>query len=143
MSDDIRFLHIATAESLRSVGPHRYGALLVKDSEIIGIDHNRVREASDPTAHAEVNAIKQACQKLKVFNLPSGVTLYASHEPCLMCFMCAAWAEVERVVYAVPASGQDEASYGFKDFSVKEFNQRLLKPLKVEQIDIGKNRGEL
>lgn len=143
MKDDIHFLKLATEESLKSVGPHKYGALLVRDGKIVGIDHNRVRETSDPSAHAELNVIKQACQKLNIFNLPPGFTLYASHELCLMCFMCAVWAEVERVVYAIPASEQDEASYGFKDFGIKELDQRLTKPLKIEQINVDKSRGNL
>lgn len=143
MKDDIYLLKLAVKESQKSKGPHKYGALVVKDGKIISSDHNRVREIFDPSAHAEVNVIKTACRNLKVYNLPPGFTLYASAEPCLMCFMCAAWAGIERVVYFLPASEQDSSSYGFEDFSVSEFNQKLIKPFKIEQINIGKNWGEL
>jgi len=133
---DADFLKLAVEESLKSIGPHKYGALIVHNEEIIAIDHNHVRENSDPSAHAEVSVLRQACQKLKVFNLPEGCTLYASHEPCIMCFCCAAWAEIDRIVFATPASEQSEDSYELKGVNIFEMNQKLLRPMKVEMVRI-------
>ena len=133
---DADFLKLAVEESLKSIGPHKYGALIVQGGKIIAIDHNHVREFSDPSAHAEVSVLRQACQKLKVFNLPEGCTLYASHEPCIMCLCCAAWAEIDRIVFATPASEQDTSSYEFKGVNIFEMNQKLLSPMKIEMVRI-------
>lgn len=132
---DKDFLKLAFEEGSKVTKPYLFGAVVVKDGEIIASDRNHTVEHSDPSAHAEISAIVTACKKLSSRNIP-GTTLYASHEPCLMCFMCAAWAEVERIVFSVPASEQDNASYGFKDFSIFEINEKLLKPLKIEQMKI-------
>lgn len=136
MKDDVYFLKLAVKESQESVGPHLYGALIVKNQEVIAIDHNRVRETFDPSAHAEISAIKQACKKLKTYNLSPGCVLYASHEPCIMCFCCAAWAQINRIVFATPASEQDNSSYEFKGVNIFEMNQKLLRPMKVERVKI-------
>jgi guanine deaminase len=116
--------------------PRNFGALIVKDGEIIATDHNHVRENNDPTAHAETSAIRAACQKLGTYNL-EGYTMYGSHEPCLMCFACAAWARVDRVVYAHPASETDDFTYEFEGIRLQDLAKKLTrKPIKVELIRI-------
>lgn len=66
--------------------------------------------------------------------------MYGSHEPCIMCFICAAWANVARVVYAIPASEQDEFSYEFKDLSLKDLASKLVRrPIPVELIRLSEN----
>lgn len=89
-----------------------FGCVIVKDGEIIASGYNCVTSTNDPTAHAEVTAIRQACKKLNTFQL-TGCTLYTTCEPCPMCLGAIYWARPDRVVYA--ASRQDAASAGFDD----------------------------
>ena len=89
-----------------------FGAVIVKDANIIGRGNNQVTLNNDPTAHAEIVAIRDACNHLMDFNL-EGCTLYSSCEPCPMCLAAIYWARISRVVYA--ASGADAAKAGFDD----------------------------
>ncbi|MDA3818108.1 MAG: nucleoside deaminase [Prolixibacteraceae bacterium] len=89
-----------------------FGAVIVKDNEIIARGTNRVTSTYDPTAHAEVQAIREACNKLKTFDL-SGCEIYTSCEPCPMCFSAIYWAHIDGVYYA--ADHKDAANAGFDD----------------------------
>lgn len=114
--------------------PRNFGAVIVKDGKIIASDYNHVHETHDPSAHAEVSAIKQACQILGSHNL-EGCIMYGSHEPCLMCFSCAAWARIDRVVYANPASEISDSSYEFEGLSLQDIASHLARrPIKVELV---------
>lgn len=75
-----------------------FGAVIVKDEVIISEASNTVTQTNDPTAHAEVNAIRAACEKLKTFKL-EGCELYTSCEPCPMCLSAAYWAGVEKIYF--------------------------------------------
>jgi len=105
----------AIALSLRAVrrgqgGP--FGAVVVRRNEVVGRGWNRVTSTNDPTAHAEVVAIRAACRKLKTFHL-SDCVLYTSCEPCPMCLAAIYWARLRRVYYG--NTRQDAASIGFDD----------------------------
>jgi tRNA(Arg) A34 adenosine deaminase TadA len=89
-----------------------FGCVIVKDGRIIGRGNNRVTSTNDPTAHAEVVAIREACQALGSFQL-EGCTLYTSCEPCPMCLGAIYWARPDRVVYA--GTREDAAAAGFDD----------------------------
>jgi guanine deaminase len=89
-----------------------FGALVVQAGRIIGRGQNRVTSTHDPTAHAEVVAIREACAALRQFHLPEA-TLYTSCEPCPMCLAAAYWAHVGRIVYA--CTRDDAAAIGFDD----------------------------
>ena len=89
-----------------------FGAVIVKDGQIIGRGANRVTANLDPTAHAEVMAIRQACQTIDSFKL-NGATLYTSCEPCPMCLAAAYWSRVDRVVFG--CTQDDAAAIGFDD----------------------------
>lgn len=90
-----------------------FGALVVgADGRVIGEGCNRVTSANDPTAHAEVTAIRAACAALETFVL-EGCTLYTSCEPCPMCLAAAYWARVDAIVYG--ATREDAAAAGFDD----------------------------
>ncbi len=89
-----------------------FGAVIVKEGNIIGESSNCVTSTNDPTAHAEVMAIRAACQQLGTFQL-DGCTLYTSCEPCPMCVGAIYWAHLARVVYA--ARHTDGAVAGFDD----------------------------
>ncbi|GAB3895104.1 nucleoside deaminase [Spirosoma agri] len=89
-----------------------FGSVIVRNGEIVGRGSNQVTSTNDPTAHAEVVAIRDACQKLGTFQL-DGCTLYASCEPCPMCLGAIYWARPSRIVYG--AFHYDAARAGFDD----------------------------
>jgi tRNA(Arg) A34 adenosine deaminase TadA len=89
-----------------------FGAVVVKGGVIVGRGWNRVTSTNDPTAHAEVVALRDACRRLKTFEL-EGCALYASCEPCPMCLAAIYWARLKRVYYA--NTRQDAAKIGFDD----------------------------
>ncbi len=97
-----------------------FGCVIVKEGQVIGKGCNRVTSSNDPTAHAEVVAIRDACQKLGDYQL-TGCDVYTSCEPCPMCLGALYWARPRRVVYA---STRDEAAgAGFDDaFIYREIN---------------------
>ena len=98
-----------------------FGCVIVKNGEIIAEGNNLVTSANDPTAHAEMVAIRNACKKLKDFQL-IGCDIYTSCEPCPMCLGAIYWARPERVFYA--ASRNDAADAGFDDdFIYAELDQ--------------------
>lgn len=95
-----------------------FGAVIVKDGEIIATGANRVTANNDPTAHAEVCAIRNACTKLQTFNL-EGCEIYSSCEPCPMCLGAIYWAHLDKLYYA--CNKDDAADAGFDDsFIYKE-----------------------
>ena len=116
-----------------SVSGGPFGALIVKDGEIISARTNSVTPDKDPTAHAEVNAIRDACRKLDTFDL-SGCTLYTSCEPCPMCLSAAYWAKVDKIYFA--AGRDDAADAGFSDsFIYDEFSKSMEdRTIPIEQI---------
>lgn len=132
---DQDFLKLAIAKGNEVPKPYNFGAVIVKDGEVIAADFNHVAEQNDPTLHAETSVIKAACKKLGNYNL-EGCTMYGSHEPCLMCFSCAAWAKIERIVYAEPADEQTDFSYEFTDVSLQDLAKKLTRPMRVELIRV-------
>lgn len=133
---DRDFLMLAVQKGNEQDSPRNFGAVIVKNGKVISAEHNHVYEDNDPTAHAETSAIRSAAKKLGSPNL-EGCTMYGSHEPCLMCFSCAAWAKIDRIVFAAPASEQNDFSYEFENVSIKELAKKLTrKPIKVELIRV-------
>ncbi|TWF93528.1 guanine deaminase [Saccharopolyspora dendranthemae] len=105
-----RAIELATTSVHNGGGP--FGAVIVRDGEIVATGNNRVTADLDPTAHAEVVAIRNACRELDAFSL-AGCMLVTSCEPCPMCLASAMWARVERVLFA--ADRDDAAAAGFDD----------------------------
>lgn len=99
-------------EGMRQNAGGPFGAIVVREREIIGRGWNRVTSTNDPTAHAEIVAIRDACQRLGSFRL-SGCDLYASCEPCPMCLGAIYWARLDRIFHA--ATRNDAAGAGFDD----------------------------
>ena len=89
-----------------------FGAVIVRNDEIVGRGWNRVTSTNDPTAHAEIIAIRDACARLKTFCL-ADCAIYTSCEPCPMCFAAIYWARLESIYYA--ATCQDATVAGFDD----------------------------
>lgn len=121
------------AENAGSVTGGPFGAVIVKDGEIVAAQSNKVTVDIDPTAHAEVNAIREACKVLGTFDL-SGCILYSSCEPCPMCLSAAYWAHIDKIYYA--ADRYDAAKVGFDDeFIYKELSLPVsARRLGLEQI---------
>lgn len=99
-ADDERFMRMAIDLSVGNVanGGGPFGAVIVRDGEVIATGVNRVTADNDPTAHAEVNAIRAACASVGDFKL-TGCTVYSSCEPCPMCLSALYWAGVARICY--------------------------------------------
>jgi len=89
-----------------------FGAVIVKDGAVISEGFNQVTSANDPTAHAEVDAIRKACQILETFDL-AGCEIFTSCEPCPMCLSAIYWARLDKIYYA--NSRDDAADIGFDD----------------------------
>lgn len=112
---DRHFLKIAIDLAIEGVTSDRggpFGAIVVQNDTIIGRGNNTVTSTNDPTAHAEIVAIRQACQTLETFQL-TGCTLYTSCEPCPMCLGAIYWARLDRIFYA--CTRYDAAEIGFDD----------------------------
>lgn len=99
-AEDARFMQMAIDLSVENVdsGGGPFGAVIVRDGEVLATGVNRVVPDNDPTAHAEVSAIREACRKLGTFSL-AGCTVYSSCEPCPMCLSALYWAGVARICY--------------------------------------------
>jgi guanine deaminase len=128
-----QFMREAIAQARRGMdslegGP--FGALVVRDSLIVGRGNNRVTSTNDPTAHAEVVAIRDACKNLGTFQL-SDCILYTSCEPCPMCLGAIYWARPKQVFYG--CTKQDAADIGFDDSFIYE---ELKIPLPQRQIPL-------
>ncbi len=120
-------------ENAASLSGGPFGAVIVKGDKVVCSCSNTVTPNIDPTAHAEVNAIRQACRELGTIDL-SGCTLYSSCEPCPMCLSAAYWARVDKIYFS---AGRDDAGKaGFSDaFIYDEFTLPLEKrSIPIEQI---------
>ncbi len=123
----LRALELAYENVAKSNGGP-FGCVIVKDGEVIAEGANQVTASNDPTAHAEVVAIRKACTALESFQL-TGCDLYTSCEPCPMCLGAIYWARPDRVFFA--ASRKEAAAIGFDDEAIYEeialdFNQRKI-----------------
>jgi guanine deaminase len=99
-------------EMMRSGKGGPFGAVIVQDGRIVAEGFNQVTSENDPTAHAEVVAIRRACRALGVFDL-TGCEIYTSCEPCPMCLSAIYWARLDRIYYANDRN--DAATIGFRD----------------------------
>ena len=129
---DISFMRqaIRLAEESVDHGGGPFGAVIVRDGEVVSASSNSVTLECDPTAHAEVSAIREACRKLGTFSL-RGCTIYTSCEPCPMCLGAIYWARIDRIWYANTRS--DAAEIGFADDFIYA---ELSKPLESRTLPI-------
>jgi guanine deaminase len=121
---DNNFMKEAVAQADKNLeakegGP--FGAVVVKNGKIVGSGHNQVLLHNDPTCHAEMQAIRDACSKLGTFNL-TGCTLYTSCYPCPMCMSAAIWADIKDIVYGNTA--KDAENIGFRDKYIYDFMKK-------------------
>ncbi|WP_428537757.1 nucleoside deaminase [Rhodopila sp.] len=111
-ADHMRRAIELSLEMMRTGRGGPFGAVVVKDDKIIAEGFNQVTFSNDPTAHAEVVAVRRACQALATFDL-TGCEIYTSCEPCPMCLGAIYWARLARIYYANDRS--DAAKIGFRD----------------------------
>lgn len=135
INDDIYFLKLAIELAKENVknGGGPFGAVIVKDGEIIAKGTNRVTSNNDPTAHAEIVAIRQACEVLNDFQLIDCI-IYSSCEPCPMCLGAIYWARPKKLVFA--ANKFDAAKAGFDDSMIYDeiklpYGDRLLETVNL------------
>ena len=115
MTREEKFMHEAIKLSLKGVSSNQggpFGCVIVRGDEIVGRGHNQVTSSNDPTAHAEVVAIRDACQNLNTFQLDD-CEVYTSCEPCPMCMGAIYWARPNKVYFANTRT--DAAEIGFDD----------------------------
>ncbi|WP_158824887.1 nucleoside deaminase [Mucilaginibacter lacusdianchii] len=135
------FMRMAIALSEQNVaqglgGP--FGAVIVKDGEVIAGSGNKVVPNNDPTAHAEVSAIRLACQKLNTFSL-EGCVIYTSCEPCPMCLAAIYWARIDKIYYA--NTKVDAAAIGFDDHFIYEELDRPVAERKLPVVQLLRNEA--
>lgn len=112
-----------------------FGAAIVKNNKIISIASNTVLSSKDPTAHAEINAIRKASKKLKTYNL-SDCTLYTTAYPCPMCLAAIMWSNINQVYYGTKL--KDAEHIGFRDDHIYKAINNANKELNITNI----NRNE-
>ena len=125
MDQHQKFMRKAIALSLQNLkkGGGPFGAVIVKDNKVIATGVNRVTSHNDPTAHAEIVAIRSATRKLHSFNI-QGCTIYTSCEPCPMCLAAIYWAHLDKIYYANTKT--DAKNIGFDDSFI--YDELALKP---------------
>lgn len=119
-----KFMEVAIQEAIKSAekGQYALGAVVVLDDEIISIAHTNLHETNDPSAHAEMNAIREASKKLNSRYL-KGAWLYTTQEPCPMCTSVAIWAKLEGIVFG---AFEKDAIEVFKKQSNSDFTWRQI-----------------
>ncbi|MBN3891596.1 MAG: nucleoside deaminase [Nostoc sp. JL31] len=122
------FMRLALAEAKKGNAP--YGAVIVKDNEVVAVAHNTVRRDNDPSAHAEINAIRSLTAKLKSLSL-EGYSIYTTGEPCPMCATACVWSGLSEIVYG--ASIQDLISVNQSQISIscEEIIDKSFRKIKV------------
>ena len=108
-----------------------FGACIVKDGKIIGKGINRVIKNNDPTAHAEIVAIRDACKNIESHDL-SGCEIYTSCYPCPMCLSAIIWANIKKVYYA--NTKEDAANIGFRDDYIYDYIEKLANNIQDKKV---------
>jgi len=124
-SDDIKFMRLAIKKAREGVsrGQTPFGACIVKSNKVIACSHNIVWKNCDITSHAEIEAIRRACKRLKTIDL-SGCTIYSSCEPCPMCFSACHWAGIRRIVFGCGIKVARD--FGFNELSISNLRMKQM-----------------
>ena len=112
---DRKYMQMAIDASVENVknGGGPFGAVIVRGDDVVSVGVNRVTASNDPTAHAEVSAIRAACSKLGTFQLKD-CTIYTSCEPCPMCLSAIYWSGISRIYYGNNAKDAEDIGFGDK-----------------------------
>ena len=142
MTREERFMKEAillSEKALESNHGGPFGCVIVKDNKIIARGNNQVTSTNDPTAHAEIIAIREACQALGTFQL-EGCEIYTSCEPCPMCLGAIYWARPDIIYYA--NTREDASQIGFDDSLIYEEINADLKLRKIPIVNIGNEEAK-
>lgn len=132
---DKDYLKLAIGEAKKANDENQFGAIIVKDGKIISQEHNVTEEEIDPTSHAEIKAIRNACKALRSKHL-DGATIYSNAEPCFMCFTACAWAHIKRIVYNKGRKEFLNTDYHTRNYGIKDLNKNFDKKLEIIELDI-------
>ena len=140
MNNQEKFMQKAIDLSITSVknGGGPFGAVIVKDGKIIATNSNSVTIDNDPTAHAEVNAIRAAAKKLRTFDL-SDCEIYSSCEPCPMCLGAIYWAKIDKLFFANTKA--DAKDIGFDDSFIYQEIEKPYSLRKIKTTQIMRNKA--
>jgi tRNA(Arg) A34 adenosine deaminase TadA len=128
---DLMRLAIAKTREGIAAGQSPFGAVIVRDREVVASTHNTVWRDTDPTAHAEVNCIRNAAAALATIDL-SGCTMYSTCEPCPMCLAAIHWARIDRVVFGATIADATAAGFHELPIAAQDLAAMGRSPLKVE-----------
>ena len=134
------FMKRAIELSIESVnkGGGPFGSVIIKDNKIISEGYNKVTTNNDPTAHGEIVAIREACKKLKNFNL-SDCELYSTCEPCPMCLSAIYWSRINKIYYA--NTREDARKIDFDDSLIYSELQKNINKRKIQMIQMMRNEA--
>jgi len=134
------FMKRAIELSIESVnkGGGPFGSVIIKDNKIISEGYNKVTTNNDPTAHGEIVAIREACKKLKNFNL-SDCELYSTCEPCPMCLSAIYWSRINKIYYA--NTREDAQKIDFDDSLIYSELQKNINKRKIQMIQMMRNEA--
>ncbi len=122
------FMRLALAEAKKGDAP--YGAVIVKDNEVVAIAHNTVRRDNDPSAHAEINVIRSLTAKLKNPSL-EGYSIYTTGEPCPMCATACVWSGVSEIIYGASIEDLISINQSQVNISCEEVIAKSFRSIKV------------
>jgi tRNA(adenine34) deaminase len=122
------FMRFALEEAKKGDSP--YGAVIVKDGEIVAVAHNTVKQDSDPSAHAEINAIRTLTSKLKNPSL-EGYKIYTTGEPCPMCATACVWSGISEIIYGASIQDLMDISQSQIDISCEEVITKSFRNIRV------------
>ena len=131
-----RAIELSIESANKGTGP--FGAVIVKDNKIISEGFNMVTSTNDPTSHAEISAIRNACKNLNNFSL-KGCELYTTCEPCSMCLSGIYWARIDKIYYANTRS--DAQKIDFDDSFIYEELKKNIKERKIPMIQMMRNEA--
>lgn len=128
-----QFMELAIEKAREGMnhGQTPFGACIVKDGNVVSVSHNEVWKTTDITAHAEVQAIRKACQKLGTIDL-SGCTLYSSCEPCPMCFSAIHWAKIDTVYFGARIADAERGGFNELSISNEQMKEMGGSPLQIK-----------
>ncbi len=141
MTREEKFMAEAIALSEHGINNNHggpFGCVIVKDDVIVGRGNNKVTSSNDPTAHAEVVAIRDACKNLNTFQL-DGCEVYTSCEPCPMCLGAIYWARPKVIYYA--NNRQDAADIGFDDSMIYDEMAAKIEMRKIPILNLGREQA--
>ncbi|MBH8555109.1 nucleoside deaminase [Nostocaceae cyanobacterium CENA357] len=122
------FMHLALTEAKKGDAP--YGAVIVKDNDVVALAHNTVRRDSDPSAHAEINVIRSLTAKLKNPSL-EGYSIYTTGEPCPMCATACVWTGISEIIYGTSIKDLISIKQSQIDLSCEEIIAKSSRNIKV------------